>query len=132
MRKIFAVFAVAVGLALSGCANSFLPGFEKDATPSQRLLGLEANYGTAFVAAAQYEDLPRCSTHPDANVCSKQDVVDRMRAAHTAVKKSLDTAWATVWAVEANDDAVEAAVAAAEKVVGNAMDLYNSYKSVVQ
>lgn len=124
--------AALVGLVFLLASCSFIPGLEPDATPAQRLLGLQSNYATAFVLVTKYENLPRCSNAEAPVTCSKQDVADNMRKTHDAVKESFKAAWKVVWDVKSTESAQEAALAAASAVVDNARNLYTAYTAFLE
>ena len=128
MRKLFATIVVALGLGLAACGT--IPGFEYDASASDRLLGLEIAYGTVFLMAVEYENLPRCFI-VDTPICSDQEVVDKMREAHIAVVQGLDSAWKVIYATNVDSEAKDVAIAIVETTIDDAKELYNSIRDVI-
>ena len=97
MRNLAVAISLALMLTLSGCAASLQD--EAPDTPQGRLLALEADFNTAFEAMRVYEGLTRCDT-TEAVICSKQGVVDNLRA----VVVSFDNATKTAWKILRNPD----------------------------
>ena len=113
---------------LVGCSS--ISGFFGD-TPAEKMLRIEQSYATAFVLAAQYENLPRC-VEGSKPVCSDQSVVDEMRALHTKIKKALDAAWVVVRLAHPKETAdTESSLQRVESLMGEAKTLYESVRGII-
>ena len=117
-------------LMLGMAACSSIPGLEKDASPRDRLLGLEVQFNGVFALMKEYENLPRCHV-VTTKVCSEQNAVDRMRAVVRSFDATSDTAWNVLKQVAASDNAKDAAIAAVAAVVSDAQRLYDGVKGVI-
>ena len=80
-----------LGLALLLAACPATLQDEAPDTPQGRLLAVEADFNTAFVAMRQYEDLPRCDL-VEVVICSEQEVVVVLRGIGRAETRPLTPA----------------------------------------
>lgn len=135
MKRIIGAMAmVGMVLLLSGCGvmdtmKDFVPSL-KAKTPAQHMMALEVEYNGVFALMKEYEGLTRCHVTAS-DVCSKQDVVDKMRAINTAFDAQSAAAWKIIRDTSNSASVKDTAIKTVVGIVGQARTLYSSVNGVI-